>query len=62
MTGETVFDKNLKAPIAKMEKIGEFIVFQNGKEVNRYPLLAEDEVKAAGLTELYIRMLREGVQ
>jgi D-alanyl-D-alanine carboxypeptidase len=41
-----VYD-TLKAPIAKGEIIGELIVFTDGIESNRVPLISTEEVKKA---------------
>lgn len=62
ITGEATFHKNLKAPLLQGDSIGEFIVYQNKKEIDRYPLVADQDVEMAGTIELYIRMLKEGVK
>ena len=39
--------ETVKAPIEKGEKVGELLVFRNGIEVDRIPLLAAEDVKRA---------------
>lgn len=60
--GETVFIEVPKLPIAKGQKIGELIVYQNDKEIDRHPLVAEEAASKADYMNLYIRMLKEGVK
>jgi len=51
-------DKNIQAPIAKGQQIGEIIVYEKAKEIERYPLVAEEKVEKASFGQLYIRMMK----
>ncbi|WP_130863888.1 D-alanyl-D-alanine carboxypeptidase family protein [Bacilliculturomica massiliensis] len=50
--------KLLTAPVKQGDEIGELIVMKDGKELERHPLVAESDVKKAGIAEMYIRMLK----
>ncbi|NLY70143.1 MAG: D-alanyl-D-alanine carboxypeptidase [Clostridiales bacterium] len=52
-----IFDR-LKAPINAGDQIGELIVYKDGAEIDRYPLVAEQSVDKAGIFEIYLRMLK----
>ncbi len=60
--GESVFNVIPELPITRGQQIGELVIYQNDIEIDRYPLVAEEDVHKAGYLELYIRMLKEGVQ
>ncbi|MGN0711460.1 MAG: D-alanyl-D-alanine carboxypeptidase family protein [Anaerovoracaceae bacterium] len=49
---------NLEAPVKKGEKIGEIVVYMKEKEIERYPLVAADDVEKAGIIEIYKRMIK----
>lgn len=53
----SLFD-NIKAPLKAGSPVGELIALNNGAEVGRYPLVAAEESKIAGLNEIYKRMLK----
>ncbi|MCK4261164.1 MAG: D-alanyl-D-alanine carboxypeptidase [Halanaerobiales bacterium] len=44
-----------EAPITKGEKVGELIVYQNGKELGKVDLLAEENVEKANIFVLFFR-------
>ncbi len=52
ITSKVQFNENLKAPIKKGEKIGEIVVYQNEKEIGRYPVCAAKAVKKAGILHM----------
>lgn len=56
-TTVVLFEK-LKAPMEAGDQVGEVIAMKDGIEVGRYPLVADADIKIAGLHEIYIRMLR----
>lgn len=60
--GETELKKSVCAPVERGQKVGELVLYQNGKEISRYPLVAAESAENASWTELYIRMLKEGVR
>ncbi len=60
--GESVFNSIPQLPITRGQQIGELVIYQNDREIDRYPLVAEEDVHKAGYLELYIRMLKEGVK
>ncbi|MDD2217027.1 MAG: D-alanyl-D-alanine carboxypeptidase [Eubacteriales bacterium] len=57
ITTEVKFNEKIKAPIKKGEIVGELIIYQNGTEIDRYPLSAEKEVKKAGILHIYKSLL-----
>ncbi len=58
VTMETSLFDNIKAPLKAGSPVGELIALNNGAEVGRYPLVAAEESKIAGLNEIYKRMLK----
>ena len=48
----------VRAPLERGQKLGDVIIFENGKEIERYPLVAEEKVEKASFTQLYIRMMK----
>lgn len=55
-------DKKIKAPVKKGEKVGEIVVYQNKKELGRYPLVAEESSQKASLLQLYTRLMKGVVE
>lgn len=51
-------NENLQAPIKKGEQIGEIVVYMKEKEIDRYPLVAADDVEKAGVIDIYKRMIK----
>ncbi|WP_281168540.1 hypothetical protein [Anaerovorax odorimutans] len=60
--GETIFKKSIYAPVKRDQEVGEIVIYQNDKELSRYPLVAAESADKATFVELYIRMLKEGVR
>lgn len=58
ITSKVELNHTHKAPIQAGEQIGNLVVFQGKKEIGRYPLSAQDNVKKAGLLDFYIRMIK----
>lgn len=48
----------IAAPIQKGQQVGEMILYQNGREVARYPLIADQTVEKAGFLTIYIKMIQ----
>ncbi|MDK2820052.1 MAG: hypothetical protein PWP31_17 [Clostridia bacterium] len=48
----------INAPIAKGQKVGEAIIFKNGKEVDRVDVVTQSEVKKASLSQELTRVIR----
>lgn len=44
ITKEIVIDEKLVAPIEKNQQVGEMVIFKDGKEVKRYPLVSDTAV------------------
>lgn len=55
---ELAIEDTISAPIVKGDKIGELIIFEKDKEINRCPLVAAEDVGKASLMQLYIRMIK----
>lgn len=55
---ELSFGDKISAPIAKGDKIGELIIFEKDKEIERCPLVAAEDVDKASLMQLYIRLIK----
>lgn len=58
ITSKAVYERGLKAPIKTGDLVGELVVYKEGKEFNRYPLIAASDIRKAGLIEIYNRMIR----
>ncbi len=56
--GELVFKDSISAPIAKGDQLGELVIYKKDKEIARYPVVAEDNVKKASLMQIYLRMIK----
>jgi len=56
--GELVFNDSISAPIDKGEPLGELVIYKQDKEIARYPVVAEETVKKAGLMQIYLRMIK----
>lgn len=57
ITSKVQFDKKLKAPISKGAQVGELVMYQDGKEIGRYPVTAEKAVKKAGVLHICRNLL-----
>lgn len=55
---EIVIAKNLVAPIEKDQKVGEMIIYKDGKEIKRYPLVSDSTVNKSS----FIVNLRKSLQ
>ncbi|QIB69733.1 D-alanyl-D-alanine carboxypeptidase [Aminipila butyrica] len=62
VTFEVEQDKEVKAPIKKGDKVGEIVVYQDKKELGRYPLVAEESAQKASLFQLYKRLVKNMIQ
>lgn len=58
ITSEILLNDRLKAPIKVGSGVGELVVYNNGEEVGRYPLVAAESSNIAGLPEIYKRLLK----
>lgn len=58
ITSKVMLKKRLTAPISAGDPVGELVVYQNKKEIGRYPLVSQDDVEKAGLLDFYIRMIK----
>jgi len=56
--GELIFDDPISAPIAKGDQLGELVIYKKDKEISRYPVVAEEDIKKAGFLQIYWRMIR----
>lgn len=52
-------DGNIAAPIKKGDKVGQLVLYLDGVEAERFPLVAAESAKKASLKELYIRMMKK---
>ena len=55
---ELAFEDTFSAPIVKGDKIGELIIFEKDKEIDRCPLVAAEDVGKASLMQIYMRMIK----
>lgn len=51
-------DSLIAAPVKKGQKVGEMILYQNGLEVARYPLTADQSVEKASFLTIYIKIIK----
>lgn len=49
----------IKPPVKKGQKLGELIVFQDGAEKARFPIVAKQSAKKASMKDLYIQMMKK---
>lgn len=56
--GELVFKNSISAPIAMGDQLGEMVIYKKDKEIARYPVVAEENVKKASLMQIYLRMIK----
>lgn len=59
VTSEAELDKKVIAPVRKGDKMGQLIVRLDGKEVERFPLVAASSADKASFKDLYIRMMKK---
>ena len=57
--GEKVITDGLEAPVKKGEKIGEFVVKLDGRELQRFPLLAQSNVGKASVFQQMYKVMNE---
>lgn len=62
ITSKVELDPVIHAPLASDSQVGELVVYQKEKEVQRVPLFASAEVKKASYPQLYLRMLNSLVK
>ncbi|MGB7606607.1 MAG: D-alanyl-D-alanine carboxypeptidase family protein [Lutisporaceae bacterium] len=55
---EVVVAKNLVAPIEKDQKVGEMIIFKDGNEIKRYPLVSDSTVNKSSFIVNFKKSLR----
>ncbi len=56
--GELLFNDPISAPIKKGDQIGELVIYKKDKEISRYPIVAEEDIKKASLLQIYMRMIK----
>ena len=56
--GELVFKDTISAPIKKGDQLGELVIYKKDNEIARYPIVAEENVKKAGLMQIYMRIIK----
>jgi len=56
--GELVFGDTISAPVTQGDQIGELVIYKQDKEISRYPVVAEENVKKANLMQIYLRMIK----
>ncbi len=52
-------EKNLKTPVKKGAEIGQMVVYIDGTESDRFPLVAVESAEKASVKDLYIRMMKK---
>lgn len=52
-------DSAMRPPIKKGQKVGELVVYQDGTEIGRFPMVAAEKAKKASIKDLYIQMMRK---
>ena len=55
---KVVYNSPVKAPVFKGDKLGELVISYDGKEVERYPLVAKDDVAKMGAFNRFIENLK----
>jgi len=52
------FEPQLTAPVKKGQKVGEIIYEQDGQEIARVDVIAEENVEKASFFQLFVRMIK----
>lgn len=52
-------ERSIKLPVKKGQQLGDLVVYQNGTEINRFPMVAAQSAEKASVKDLYIRMMRK---
>ncbi|NBI64416.1 D-alanyl-D-alanine carboxypeptidase [Clostridiales bacterium] len=52
-------DSTMRPPIKKGQQVGELVVYQDGTEIGRFPMVAAEKAKKASIKDLYIQMMRK---
>lgn len=52
-------DGNISAPVKKGDKVGQLVVYLDGVEAERFPLVAAESAGKASVKDLYIRMMKK---
>lgn len=55
-------DGYVKLPLKQGQKLGELVVFQDGKEKDRFPIVARQSAKKASIKDLYIQMMKKLIE
>lgn len=55
---KTIFKKEIKAPIKKGDEIGSIIYILDGKEIDKIPILASEDVKEAGFIDYFYKLFK----
>lgn len=55
-------DGYIKLPLKRGQKLGDLVVLQDGKEKERFPIVARDSAKKASIKELYIQMMKKLIE
>ncbi|MFG6394815.1 MAG: D-alanyl-D-alanine carboxypeptidase [Lachnospiraceae bacterium] len=53
-----MFKEHIKAPVKKGDEIGNIVYILNGKEIDKIPITASEDVKEAGYTTYFQRLLK----
>lgn len=59
ITTKIKMDGVIKLPIKKGQKLGDLIVYQNGQEKERFPLVAAESAEKSSIKDLYIQMMKK---
>lgn len=59
ITSAAILAENISLPLKKGDKVGELVIMQEGQEIDRRPLSAEESAEEAGFTDIYARMLKK---
>ncbi len=58
ITTESMLSPRIKAPINQGAQVGELVVYKDGTEIARHPLISDKTVEKAGFLTIYIKMLK----
>jgi D-alanyl-D-alanine carboxypeptidase (penicillin-binding protein 5/6) len=56
---EVKLNENISAPIAKGDKVGELKILENGKEVTKIDLIAEEDVEKINFFNLFNKFITQ---
>lgn len=55
---KTMFKKEIKAPVKKGDEIGSIVYTLDGKEIDKIPILASEDIRESGFIDYFYKLLK----